>query len=440
MLFNLRIIGTTQQVNHDSTIDFQNLETISGETELSPPELFAANLIEWALERHASDLFLSDIDGAVLVSVRRLGRIEPVRKLARTYGHRLQGHLRVMTGADAGDTMRPVEGRGMVTTPDGSIAHLRLSCIPTLFGQDVAIRLFDPVRGARALDELGMDSVDVESIEQLIGRPSGLILVTGPVASGKSSTLYAMLDRLNDGSRKIHTIEDPIEYALSGIVQSQINRRQGLDFADFLTAVLRHSPDVIMIGEVRDRSTAETAVRAGASGQLVMATVHSESAAEAIDMMLQYGCNHQFLASALIGVINQRLVRRLCPDCRQLELSAEGISVPDWVRDRVGDSELSVYSPSGCPQCHECGYDSLVSLPEILTVDSEIARAIANRVSAADLETIATEHGMLRLSDVARSYVVRGIIASDEANRVVRNPIVDDRDWRASAADKSVDQ
>ncbi|QEG01689.1 Putative type II secretion system protein E [Stieleria maiorica] len=403
-------------------IDFEDLDKAEGETELSPPELFAANLIEWSLERHASDLFVSDIDGAILISVRRLGRIEPVRKLARDYGRRLQGHLRVLAGADAGESVRPVEGRGNITTPDGSKAHLRLSSIPTLYGQDVSIRLFDPVRGARPLDQLGMDSVDVRSIEHLIGQRSGLILVTGPVASGKSSTLYAMMKRLNDGTRKIHTIEDPIEHALSGVMQSQTNPRVGLGFAELLTVVLRHSPDVIMIGEIRDRQTAETAIRAGASGQLVLATVHSTSTAEAVDMMLQYDSDHVFLANALSGVINQRLVRRLCPVCRKPASGTDNREVPERIRCRMKDAQPSIFDPFGCHLCHEGGYDQLIALPEIMLVDETIEAAIAKRVSATELEMICAEDGMLRLAEVAHSYVLRGLTSLDEINRAVTDP------------------
>ena len=411
-------------MNDKQTIEFEDLDELSGETELSPPELFAANLIEWALERHASDLFVSDIDGSVLVSVRSMGRIRPVRKLARTYGHRLQGHLRVLTGADSGDTMRPVEGRGSMTTPDGSTADLRLSSIPTHFGQDIAIRLFDPIRGARAISELGMDEVDVESLRSLLRRKSGLILVTGPVASGKSSTLYAMLDHLNDGTRKIHTIEDPIEHALSGIMQSQVNSRINLGFGDLLTVVLRHSPDVIMIGEIRDRQTAETAIRAGASGQLVMATVHSKSAAEAVDMMVQYESNLKFLSSALIGVINQRLIRRLCPECRTESPLDEPIEINQRVKSRLGDQPQRVGEPAGCAACYEDGYDMLVSLPEIMLSNERIEAAIANKANAVDLEKIAGECGMARLSETALSYVLRGITSVEEANRVINDPTI----------------
>lgn len=411
-------------VNDESMIDFKDLDNLAGETELSPPELFAANLIEWSLERHASDLFVSDLDGCVVVSVRRLGRIEPVRKLARAYGHRLQGHLRVLASADAGESIRPVEGRGNITTPDGSKAHMRLSSIPTLYGQDVAIRLFDPVRGSRALDELGMDQCDVESIRHLVKQQSGLILVTGPVASGKSSTLYALIDQLNDGSRKIHTIEDPIEHALSGVMQSQTNVRIGLGFAEMLTAVLRHSPDVIMIGEVRDRQTAETAIRAGASGQLVLATVHSTTAAEAVDMMLQYESDHKFLSSSLIGVINQRLVRRLCPACRTPDDGEDPIEVPDRIRGRLQGAEPTLYHPVGCDLCHSGGYDSLVNLPEIMLMDDRLGEVIASRASAADLEAAAAQAGMLRLAEVAHGYVLRGTTSVEEINRVVNDSLL----------------
>jgi len=408
-------------VNEESTIDFKQLDTDSGETELSPPELFAAHLIEWALERHASDLFVSDVDNAVLVSVRRLGKVEPVRKLARAYGRRLQGHFRVLAGADAGEVVRPVEGRGVVTTPGGVQAQLRLSCVPTLFGQDVAVRLFDPSRGAMKLDDLGIDDEDVQTIRRLLRRPSGLILVTGPVVSGKTCTLYAMLAALNDGTRKIHTIEDPIEYSLSGVMQSQINHRMGVDFADMLTAVLRHSPDVLMIGEVRDQKTARTAVRAGASGQLVLATVHSKTAAEAIEMMLQYEDKHKFLSSSLIGVISQRLVRRLCPECRQTVELEDELEVSEPIASRLHGEPPRVYRPTGCEACHGDGFDSLKCVPEMMEVNDAIQDAISKRAEASDLHQLAVDNGMLPLADVAMSYVYRGFTTAEEANRAVND-------------------
>ena len=250
-------------ISDEEVIDFEQIEA---ETELAAPEIFAGNLLEWAVERKASDLFISDEEQSLSVGIRRLGRVEHVRKLLRDYGRRLQGHVRVLAGGDPGEMIRPTEGRGITITRGGRKIDLRLSSMPTLHGQDVAIRLFDPVSGIRGLDELGYDDSELSLMRQLLREPSRLILVAGPVASDTSSTLYAMVDELNDGTRKIHTLEDPIEHAFPGVVQSQINERAKLGYAELLSTVLRHSPDVIMIGEIRDAKNAATAIRAGSSG------------------------------------------------------------------------------------------------------------------------------------------------------------------------------
>lgn len=403
----------------DEVVDF---EPIEGETELTPPESYASALVEWAIDRHASDIFLSDAEKSVLISVRRLGRIEPVRRLARAYGHRLQGHFRVVAGSDAGEMRHPTEGRGVMVTPNGSTIDLRLSSVPTLFGQDVAIRLFDPASGARHLDKLGWDATELSEVESLLSLTSGLILVAGPVASGKSSTLYAALERLNDGTRKIHTLEDPIEYTLPGVMQSQINLKANLDFPELLAAVLRHSPDVIMVGEIRDARTAATAVRAGASGQLVLATIHAKTSAEAVDVMRQYGTNAKFLAGALIGVITQRLIRRLCPDCREAIDMAKTPSVPKRITRRLGETAPQLYQARGCPECYSQGFTSLTCLPEILTIDHDLSEAIANGAPAAKLHAMAARHGMLTLAEAAQLRVLRGDTTAAEAGRAVSDP------------------
>ncbi len=288
-------------MSDNETIEFEEFDDLEGETELTPPELYAANLIDWALDRHASDLFISDTANSVLVSMRRLGKIELIRRLARDYGHRLQGHLRVISGSDAVENIRPTEGRGVLETPSGAKVDLRLSTMPTLHGADVAVRLFDPARGARSLDRLGMDAFELEIMDQLLARPSGLMLFVGPVASGKSTSLYAMIERLNDGTRKIHTLEDPIERAIPNVMQTRINLRAGLDYPELLAVVMRHSPDVIMIGEIRDPRTAAAAARAAASGQLVLATMHAKSASEAIETLLHYDIHPKYLAGAAGG-------------------------------------------------------------------------------------------------------------------------------------------
>lgn len=397
----------------DQPIKFEELE---GETELSPPEVYAANLIEWAVERQSSDLFVSDFEKSVVVSVRRLGRVEIVRRLAKDYGRRLQGHLRVITGSDAGEMFRPSEGRGMIRTPGGEEVDVRLSSMPTMYGQDVAVRLFYPAHGALRLKDLGLDPQELSEIKRLLARHFGLILVAGPVGSGKSSTLYAALQHLNDGTRKIHTLEDPIEHAIPGVVQTGINLRAGLDFPELLSAVFRHSPDVIMIGEIRDQHTAATAVRAGASGQLVLATIHAKTAAEAIDVMLQYGVNQKFMAAALLGVINQRLMRRLEPEAGDPIETDEELPLTDRIKSRLGGANPMLVRVRDGKE--DEGFAALTCVPEIMSVDQKLSEAIAAGVPAAQLHSIAFSNGMLTLAEAARVRVYRGETTAEEAMRI----------------------
>ena len=407
-------------------IDFQPQVGLEGEIEHSPPETFATHLVEWAVDRHASDLFISDTENSVVVSVRRLGRIEVVRRLARDYGRRLQGFFRVKVGADAGENIRPSEGRASIRTPNGGDVDLRLSALPTLFGQDVAIRLFDANRGTLKLNELGLDPHERSAIESLIRREAGLILVAGPVASGKSSSLYAMIDRLSDGTRKIHTIEDPVEHSIDDVMQSQVNLRTGLDFPDLLAVILRHSPDVIMIGEIRDPQTAATAIRAGSSGQLVLATIHAKSAAEAIESMLHYDSNPKFLASALIGVINQRLARKLCPKCREAIELAATLHIPEHLAYRMEGQTAQLFRETGCDACYQDGFQDLTCVPEIMDVNDDVADSIACNANSSQLTETARRHGMLTLADTALIRALQGTTTVHEANRIASSDALAD--------------
>lgn len=403
-------------VSDETAIDFQELE---GETEFVPVEDYGDNLIEWAVERQVSDIFISDDQRSVTVTVRRLGRVQMVRRLARSYGNRLQGYFRALAGADTGDLIHPSEGRGTVELPGGQVVDFRLSSLPTLLGQDVSIRLFNSSWAHRGIDALGMDADVVALLKRLLAFSSGVILVSGPVASGKTSTLYAAINELNDGTRKIHTLEDPVEHVIAGVNQSQVNLKAGVDFSELLTTVLRHSPDVIMIGEIRDAPTATTAIRAGGSGQLVLATVHSDSAAEAIDTLRQYNINRTFLARTLVGVINQRLLRRLCPQCRQEISSADVLVQSPHVLSRLGEAGPKLYRAVGCDACMQTGYDTLTCLTEVMVADRALEQAIVEGQAAGQLHQMATASGMVSLAESAQVRVLRGETTAAEALRVL---------------------
>jgi type IV pilus assembly protein PilB len=236
-------------------------------------------------------------------------------------------------------------------------------------------------------------------------------LVTGPTGTGKTTTLYALLNYLNDGTRKIHTLEDPIEFTLEGIHQSQVNTRRGVDFPDLLRAILRQSPDIIMVGEIRDSVTADIVVRAANSGQLVLATSHARSTVEACEAMLVLGIQPQFLASGLLGIVTQRLIRRLCPNCKiPLE--------PDEL-DGSSNSSKKIFIPGGCPECQGTGYKGRIAVGEVLRITREIEQMIRTSESMYQIHRKAVEEGMIDLRADAQQKLDAGVTSPDEILRAI---------------------
>ncbi|WP_164100547.1 GspE/PulE family protein [Candidatus Laterigemmans baculatus] len=393
-------------------------DALDNSLEVSPPHVYADNLIEWALQKGASDIFFSDEPEGVTIRVRRLGRLKSVSRLNRSYGHRVQNHLRVSAEIDpTAGIHTPAEGRSQIELSDGTVVDLRLSSMPTLFGQDLAVRIFDTSEPLRKLDELGMED-RAEHLRELLARPHGLLLVAGPTGHGKTSTLYSCIDYLADGTLKIHTLEDPVERVLPGVLQSQVDVETGCDFHDLLKACLRNSPDVVMVGEIRDHRTAETAIRAGLGGQLVLATVHAHTAAEAVRTMLAYGANRHFLADALIGVVAQRLIRTLCLECR-VPLASDGpIPVPERVAEKLGGTQPQLYRAEGCSACSHDGFARQTAICEVLETDHRFAAAIDAGESAEQLEMLAIDAGMTPLVDMALLKAVRGETTANEIRRV----------------------
>lgn len=364
---------------------------------LTPPATVAL-LLDHAITLGASDLFLSAEEDALVVSIRHLGVVRTVGRLDSEYGRHCLAHLRAEAGLDISEHRRPQDGRWTHQTPTGKTVDLRVCSLSTLYGEDLSVRILDREVSERPFEQLGLGPNDRERLKELLGCPGGLILVTGPTGSGKTTTLYACLNYLNDGLRRIHTIEDPIEYALHGIHQSQPIPKLGLHFPDLLRGIIRQGPDVIMIGEIRDAETAATAVSAANSGHLVLATLHAPVAAGGVAAMLAHGIAPHFLATSLLGIVSQRLVRTFCPECR---FPVEG----EWV---TNDPPRPRYAALGCPVCHQSGFHARKGVFEVLVVTRAVRELIRGREPAQMIEEQAYREGMTGLFRAAQALIACG--------------------------------
>jgi len=294
-------------------------ETILNDLEV---EQAVVKLIQHASELRASDLFFTRSENDVAISVRHLGVLKRTAEVPHDKGRHFINAMKVAAGMHLTERFHPLDGRWVCDLESGKKVDLRINTIPTMYGEAMAIRLLDRDVGVFQLEDLGLYPPNHDTLVRMLNSPGGLLLVTGPMGTGKTTTLYAAVHYLNDGTRKIHTIEDPIEYTIEGTCQSQVNPRMDLDFPELLRSVLRQAPAVILIGEIRDRLTAEIAVRAANSGQLVFSTLHAPTAAGAIDSM-SLGVHSHFLSTCLLGVVNQRLVHKLCENCKMASEMAD---------------------------------------------------------------------------------------------------------------------
>lgn len=376
-------------------------------------------LLDRASALGSSDLFLLSDERMVTVAVRRLGNVERMAVIASDLGRQIMAYVKACAGMDISEKRRPADGRWMLDLSNRRL-DMRINFTPTLYGEDLTIRICDRARGQYDIDQLGLAPAEQNQLLAMLNRTSGLLVVTGPTGAGKTTTLYAFLRYLNNGLRKINTLEDPIEYSLEGVRQSQVNLRIGLDFPELLRHVLRQAADVIMIGEIRDSQTMTTAVRAANSGQLVLATLHSPTAAASIQTMLALEAHPHFLSSGLLGIISQRLVRTLCPHCREPGDPDDDIFPWEEIESSLEPGQPQVvYRPVGCDHCYQIGYAGRSGVFEILKVTPEIRRLIAQSANSREIEAAAVRAGMIGLRRAALLKVAQGVTGTEEVFRDV---------------------
>jgi len=361
----------------------------------------------------ASDVHLESYETRLLVRMRVDGVLREALSLNPRVAPLLVSRIKVMARLDIAEKRKPQDGR-IPLTLGGKSLDVRVSTLPSRAGERVVLRILDKDQAGLTLDRLGMAPAALEAFRHALAEPNGIILVTGPTGSGKTTSLYAGLSLLNDGSRNILTVEDPVEYAIEGVGQTQVNPKVGMTFAAGLRAILRQDPDVVMVGEIRDTETASIAVQASLTGHLVLSTVHTNDAAGAVTRLRDMGVEPFLLASTLRLVVAQRLVRRLCPHCR-IEETADRATAR-----LIGAEEgARVWRPHGCADCGSTGYVGRIGLYETLTVDEKVRRLIASGADEDAVFDAAFARGGT-LADRARALVLEGVTSVEEALRVAR--------------------
>jgi len=403
----------------DDLIDHMPAAADLLETEDDAPIIRLINgLIAEAVRIGASDIHVEPYETALTIRFRVDGVLREVLSLPGRLASLIVSRIKVMARLDIAEKRIPQDGRISLNL-GGKTFDVRVSTLPSRAGERVVMRILDKEQASLRLDEVGMTPGVLAAFEAALKQPNGIILVTGPTGSGKTTTLYAGLAVLNDSTRNILTIEDPVEYAVAGVGQTQVNPKVGMTFAAGLRAILRQDPDVVMVGEIRDAETAQIAVQASLTGHLVLSTVHTNDAIGAITRLRDMGVEPFLLASTLRLVLAQRLVRKLCLGCRKPEIADGALARLAGVAPGT-----TLYRAAGCTRCNDTGYRGRLGIYEAVRVDDRIRRLIGERVDEDEIARVAFADAV-PLSQAARTAVVQGITTVEEALRITRHELVD---------------
>jgi len=401
-----------------SELDVQRLRDIASE---APVIRLVSQIIASAVEARASDIHIEPNVDQVLVRYRIDGMLRTAQALAPALRAAITSRLKIMSKLDIAERRMPQDGRIKVAVRGVDI-DFRVSTIPTIFGESVVLRILDRTRVELDFAKLGFSADHISALHRLVHEPNGIILVTGPTGSGKTTTLYTALKSLNSSHRKIFSVEDPIEYQLSGINQVQVQADIGLDFPHALRAILRQDPDIIMIGEIRDLETARIAIQSSLTGHLVLSTLHTNSAPAAITRLIDIGVENYLLASTVKGVVAQRLVRRLCRHCAR-EHGQAGYWAAELVRTTPAIEALgppNIREAQGCPECGGTGFAGRSTIAEILLIDDEFHRLILSNASDDQVSKAARARGMINMYEMGAAKTWQGDTTIDEVLRATR--------------------
>ena len=411
--FELSIDGILHEIE-PGEMEYQSLS--QGVSEFSQPvvRLIDALLTE-AVQQGASDIHFEPESSFLRIRYRIDGVLRQVRSLHKSFWPSMVVRLKVMSGMNIAETRAPQDGRISLRL-SGRAIDFRVASHPTMHGENLVLRILDRQRGIVPIDKIGLDETGLNTLKLIVAKPEGIVLVTGPTGSGKTTTLYSVLNHVNTESVNIMTLEDPVEYPLSLIRQTSVNETAKLDFASGIRSMMRQDPDVILVGEIRDHPTAEMAFRAAMTGHQVYSTLHTNSAIGAIPRLLDIGILPDIMAGNIIGIIAQRLVRVLCPHCKYSYR-------PDQAeRKLIGihhDEEHTLYRAAGCDLCRHQGYKGRIAIMELLKMDNDLDDLVARRASIRDLKHAALEKGFRPLVSDGLQRVLKGITSLSEVARVV---------------------
>jgi len=396
--------------------DLQQLKDLASE---APIIRLVSLIISHALGARASDIHIEPFESRLIVRYRVDGVMHEVESPPRRFSAAVISRIKIMANLDIAERRLPQDGRIKLRI-QGKEIDLRVSTVPTMHGESVVMRILDKSGTALDFVTLGFDPDVLERFMEVLMRPHGILLVTGPTGSGKTTTLYTALDQLNNPDLKILTVEDPVEYQMDGINQIQVKPQIGLTFANALRSIVRQDPDIIMIGEIRDLETAQIAVQSALTGHMVLSTLHTNDAASTVNRLLDMGMDDYLLTSTVNGILAQRLVRTLCTQCRQAYPALPEVVEEMQLKRYTKDDPIMLYRPVGCDHCGGTGYMGRVSILEMLVMSDAVRGMVMRHVTSGEIRQKAIEEGMLTMYENGLRKAVAGVTTIEEVLRVTR--------------------